>query len=135
MIPWTIENIENLKQIVCCQKGVNKNDVLSNTRLREIVESRQLIAYFLYMKFEKKSLQKIGYEIGKDHATVLHCIKTVKRLKEVDNDYCIAFDGILKQVALLNIKKTRRKKLFLPCPAPPKRGILKRTLNRRMRVI
>ena len=136
MISWTKENIDNLIQIICFQKGVNKNDVLSNTRLREIVESRQLIAYFLYMKFEKKSLKKIGDQLGKDHTTIIHSIERVKILKDVDKDYLDQFDRIEKQVVLMNKKKIlKRRNVFPHMPVSPKRGILRRTLNRRMRVI
>ena len=136
MISWTKENIDNLIQIICFQKGVNKNDVLSNTRLREIVESRQLIAYFLYMKFEKKSLKKIGDQLGKDHTTIIHSIKRVQILKEVDKDYLDQFYRIEKHVVLMNKKKIlKRRNVFSPVSASPKSVILRRTLNRRMRVI
>jgi hypothetical protein len=110
--------------------------LLFHTRKREIVEARQLVAYFLFKKFERRSLQKIGNIIGKDHSTVLHCLKTVERLKEVDKDYSFSFDSILGQVALIGIEnKQKRRNIFLPIPSRPKRGILRRSLNRKMRLI
>jgi len=135
MIRFTKNNIEKLKQIVCYNKEVDPDMLLLKTRKREIVESRQLVAYFLYKKFEKRSLHKIGLELGKDHATIIHSIKTVERLKEVDRDYNFAFNCILGQVTLIGIeKKQRRRNIFLPVPTPPKRGIIRRSLNRKMRV-
>ena len=113
MIQFTKNNIEKLKQIVCYNKEVDPDMLLLKTRKREIVESRQLVAYFLYKKFEKRSLHKRGLELGKDHATIIHSIQTVERLKEVDKDYYFVFDNILKQVLLLNITNTvKRKKLL-----------------------
>jgi hypothetical protein len=136
MIPFIPENIEKLILIVCDQRGVDPTMLLFHTRKREIVEARQLVAYFLFKKFERRSLQKIGNIIGKDHSTVLHCLKTVERLKEVDKDYSFSFDSILGQVALIGIEnKQRRRNIFLPIPSRPKRGILRRSLNRKMRLI
>lgn len=136
MIPFIPENIEKLMLIVCDQRGVDPTMLLLHTRKREIVEARQLVAYFLFKKFERRSLQKIGNIIGKNHATVLHCLKTVERLKEVDEDYNFAFDCILRQVTLMGTeKKIKSRNIFLPVPSRPKRGILRRSLNRKMRVI
>lgn len=136
MIPFIPENIEKLKLIVCDQRGVDPTMLLFHTRKREIVEARQFVAYFLCKKFERRSLQKIGNIIGKDYATVHHCLKTVERLKEVDKDYSFAFDCISRQVTLIGIeKKQKRRNIFLPVPSRPKRGIIRRSLNRKMRVI
>jgi len=58
--------------------------VNSTTRKREIVQSRQISMYFA-KKLTKYSLAEIGYNIGgKDHATVLHAIKTVNNLIDTD---------------------------------------------------
>lgn len=55
----------------------------TKTRKRHIVEARQMCQYFLYM-YTKKSLAEIGRMFEKDHATVLHAVKTMRVLSEVD---------------------------------------------------
>lgn len=62
------------------------------TRKREIVEARQF--YFKRAKmFTKRSLASIGALVGKDHATVLHGIKTVNNIIEVKEKYEELFEG------------------------------------------
>ena len=57
------------------------------TRLREVVQLRQL-AHFFSKKLTKDSLTTIGAEIGQvDHATVLHSCKTVNNIYETDVRY------------------------------------------------
>lgn len=68
-------------------------DILKmKTRKREIVEARQF-----YFKEAKKqtnhSLAKIGAFVGKDHATVIHGIKTVNDVREVREKYEELFEG------------------------------------------
>jgi chromosomal replication initiator protein len=49
----------------------------SKTRRREVVQARQ-IAMFFAKNMTKSSLATIGMNCGgKDHATVLHCIRTI----------------------------------------------------------
>mgnify|MGYP001325754899 CR=1 FL=1 len=56
-------------------------------RHEEIVTARQ-VAMFFCKKFTKLSLSKIGSQIGnKDHATVLHAIKTVNNRSDTENNY------------------------------------------------
>ncbi len=57
------------------------------TRKREIVECRQLCMFFS-KKLTKQSLRTIGWYFGrKDHATVLHAVKTIDNLIETDRDF------------------------------------------------
>lgn len=59
----------------------------SKTRRREIVKAKQISQYFTKKK-TKLSLDMIGQLIGnKDHATVLHSIKTVNNLMDTDKIY------------------------------------------------
>lgn len=58
----------------------------TKTREREIVEARQI--YFVRAKlFTKASLAAIGKLVNKDHATVLHGIKTVNNVIELKKKY------------------------------------------------
>lgn len=65
--------------------AVGKNYHSRKTRKREIVFARQVAMYLIKRHTKKLSLKQIGKHFGdKDHATVLHGIKTIKNLMEFD---------------------------------------------------
>ncbi len=135
MIPWSQENIDKLKRIVCEEKNIDPEMLLNKTRIRAVVESRQLVAYYLYHYFVKQSLQRIGDQIHKDYSTVPHCLKVIDNLKETNKDFARSFVCIEKKVLLLKQGNIRRRTVLHPYPCKPKRGILRRSLNRRMRLV
>lgn len=64
----------------------------AKTRKREVVEARQI--YFKRAKeLTTSSLASIGELVGRDHATVLHGIKTVGNVKELGQLYKHYFNG------------------------------------------
>lgn len=66
--------------------GVTTDDILSNTRRREVVEARHAAMYAA--RLAGLSLPKIGAEYGKDHTTVLHAVTRVgenARLRRIAN--------------------------------------------------
>lgn len=74
-------------QRVSAYTGIPIEDFNLKTRKRDIVEARQ-VAMYLAKARTKESLAKIGLAIGKkDHATVLHAIKTVSNLIETDRAF------------------------------------------------
>jgi chromosomal replication initiator protein len=76
--------IDEIKKIVCEYYELTLDKLLSNTRKREIVLSRQ-IAMYLSKNHTKCSSVQIGDQIGgKDHTTVIHAWKTVKNLIDTD---------------------------------------------------
>lgn len=135
MIPFIPENIEKLKLIVCEEKNIDPDMLLNKTRRRAVVESRQLVIYFLYTEFTSRTLKSIGDQVGKHYSTVIHSIRTINTLREVDRIFRTMFERILKRVLLLKQGRIRRRTILHPYPSRPKRGILKRTLNRRVRSV
>lgn len=75
-----------IKQEISEFKGVSIEDIDSPSRKGEIVSARHAVVYFAYKYFKKKvSLSFIGEKsVGKDHATVLHIMKKVNNLIEVE---------------------------------------------------
>jgi len=57
-----------------------------DSREREAKQSRQLFAKFM-KKYTNYSLGRIGKYIGRDHATILHSIKTVNNYYDTDKDF------------------------------------------------
>lgn len=91
-----ISNIIKTKnQIITPEKimGIVENSLhitikamLAKTRKREVVQARH-ISMFLIKKYTKQSLSAIGQIFERDHATVIHAIKTVDNLCETDQSF------------------------------------------------
>jgi len=80
-------SIDYILQTVADYYQINENNVLSNTRKREIVQARQVAMYFA-KHLTKTSLKGIGAYLGKkDHATVLHACRTVNDLMDTDRRF------------------------------------------------
>ena len=76
-------SVKKILEIVCNYFNINESLVQTKSRKREIVQARQ-ISMYLSKKYTNSSLAHIGKVIGnKDHATVLHAIKTVKDQIEI----------------------------------------------------
>ena len=74
-----------MQRIVCDYFKISKEELLSKTRKRQIVQARQIAMYMSRLHISNCSLSTIGAEIGgKDHATVLHACTTVTDLMSTD---------------------------------------------------
>jgi len=81
---------EAIAKRICKYMQIPFEAIQGDSRKREIVEVRQIAHYISHKRKDKshKSLQDIAYAIGgKDHATVLHSVKTVNNLMETDKAY------------------------------------------------
>lgn len=75
---------EAIVQMVCEEMNVSMDEVLSDSRKREISEARQ-IAMFLLRNYTDLSLPKIGGLLGgKDHTTVMYAAQKVTKSKQTD---------------------------------------------------
>jgi len=88
----TIENIQN--EVTKYYKLRNK-DLLSAVRSRSIARPRQ-IAMMLAKELTSHSLPEIGNAFGgRDHTTVLHAIRKIKELREVDAQIAEDYNALL----------------------------------------
>ena len=79
--------IDKVQRVVCDYFNITRDDLLSKTRKRNIVQARQ-IAMYMSRNLINVSLSTIGSEIGgKDHATVLHACTTVTDLMSTDKTF------------------------------------------------
>ena len=67
---------------------------------RRHVQSRQLLFAMLY-KYSVRTLDVIGAVLNKDHATVLHAIKTISNQYETDKRFKAMYDRIDNKVKKL----------------------------------
>ena len=78
---------ENIIQIVQSTFGIDSKTFNSKTRKREVVFARQA-AMHLCKKHPSQSVSRIGNLVGgRDHATVLHALKSVDELLNSDEDF------------------------------------------------
>ena len=78
-------DIEKVQRTVCDYFNISREDLVSKSRKRQIVQARQIAMYLSRNLISNCSLATIGMEIGgKDHATVLHACNTVSDLMSTD---------------------------------------------------
>ncbi len=81
-----IINIPYIQEVVCEYFGIEREQLLSKTRKREIALPRQLAMYFA-KEYTNATFSKIGEEMGgKDHSTVMYACETIKDVSKIDKE-------------------------------------------------
>lgn len=81
-------SIDKVQTNVCEYFNITRDDLLSKSRKRQIVQARQISMYLCRNLISNCSLATIGAETGgKDHATVLHACTTVNDLMSTDKTF------------------------------------------------
>ena len=76
---------DKVQKTVCEYFNITRDEILSKSRKRQIVQARQIAMYLCRQYISNCSLSTIGAELGgKDHATVLHACVTVADLMATD---------------------------------------------------
>ena len=82
-----IVKIDNIQRVVADYYKIKVTDLLSKQKKRDVARPRQ-VAMALAKEFTNHSLPEIGgFFGGRDHTTVLHAVKTVKRLVASSFDF------------------------------------------------
>lgn len=80
-------SIDAVQKTVCDYFGITREQLVSQTRKRQIVQARQ-IAMYMSRSLISCSLSTIGSELGgRDHATVMHACNTVADLMTTDKNF------------------------------------------------
>ena len=88
---------EKIQSTVSSYFNVDIKDIHSKSRKQEIVKARQITMY-LYKKYTNFSYAHIGNLVGKrDHATVLHAVRTIQDLIDIDK----AFRSVMDEIEIL----------------------------------
>ena len=91
-------DIDNIQTIVCKYFKISKNEMLSPRRSRYLVRPRQTAIYLSKM-LTSKSLPEIGRHFAnRDHTTVIHSVKTIEKLKKVDNELNLSIDSLKNKI-------------------------------------
>lgn len=93
-------SISYIQKVIGSYYNIPIAQLNSKSRIREIVQARQLSMYFA-KKHTKASLASIGEHCGKkDHATVLHACRTISDLLVTDKTFKSQVDEIEKKIKL-----------------------------------
>ena len=81
-----VVTVDRIQNVVCNFYGISLNEMLSQRRSRPLARPRQL-AMFLSKKLTSRSLPEIGRRFAnRDHTTVIHAVKTITRLSDIDQE-------------------------------------------------
>lgn len=82
-------NIENKDKLDTVISLVDRLGLISNTRKRNVVIRRQIFMHIIYHNFNI-SITEIGNIFNKDHSTVIHALKCVKDMSDMNDMYFIS---------------------------------------------
>jgi hypothetical protein len=91
--------IARIQKAVCKHFNTTLNEMNSAIRLASVVRPRQ-VAMYLCRTLTKRSLPEIGRRFGgRDHTTVFHGYKKIRKELEADDDLAADIDAIKKELA------------------------------------
>lgn len=70
---------KDLVEKVCCYKDLEITKLLQGSRVRIYTEARYWISFLGYEVLKTGSLETIGMELNRDHASIIHGLKTFRR--------------------------------------------------------
>lgn len=91
-------NIPYIQEVVCNYFGIQREQLLSKTRKRDIALPRQLAMYFS-KEYTNATFTKIGEEMGgKDHSTVMYACDTIKDLSKIDKQMKVYIKDLKERI-------------------------------------
>jgi len=70
--------VMDIRKMICCHFQLSRDEICSKSRKKSIALPRQMGMY-LARRYTDSSLEAIGREFSRDHATVLHSVNRIKR--------------------------------------------------------
>ncbi len=92
--PLTVTKIVDL---ICNHFSLRPDQIRSRSRKKEVALPRQIAMYFS-RKYTQASLQNIGKEFNRDHATVLHSIKKIDKMLKTNAKFRSQMEYLSSQV-------------------------------------
>ncbi len=89
--------VEVIMDVISRFYGVSKEKMCSNSRKKEIKESRQM-AIYLIKKLTDKSLKEIGEIFNKEHSTIIYNLKSFEKQLKKDTNLRFKVDYLLKEI-------------------------------------
>jgi len=87
-------SFDKIRKAVCEEFNISENDLDSKSRARKVARPRQ-IAMYLCKKMTSKSFPEIGRSFGgRDHATVIHSLKSIEKCLVEDQEISTSIASI-----------------------------------------
>jgi chromosomal replication initiator protein len=87
---------EDIIIAVCAVTDITRDQIVSPSRKREIVEARHIAIGLILQSFRNIGLKEVGRMFNRDHSTVIYARETYRDLMETDRDF-------RKKVALVKL--------------------------------
>ena len=100
MTPYSAPGMKTMEDVAAEVWEIPVEAIKTKTRQREVVEARQVLMVSR-KQLTGKSLNMVGSEYSKDHATVLHAIKTVNNLIETDKVFRVKYETFIERMTQL----------------------------------
>ena len=98
MITDKQDAIDLIVNTVCAELDIKRSDLESDVRKRNLVDARSIIFQILHKELGLKSIET-GKVFNRDHATVLHSIRSFENLLKSNKDFSLDYyrvHGVLK---------------------------------------
>ena len=86
MNPYAIPGIAGIDAMCAQAWGIDREQLYTRTRERQVVEARQM-AMYLRVTRERSSYAAAGQPYDRDHATAIHAVRTVRNLMSTDKAF------------------------------------------------
>jgi chromosomal replication initiator protein len=94
VLPESKTTADEILNVVCNEYGITTAELHTRTRIREIVEARQMAVY-LMKNYTKLSLRQIGEKVGGfDHATVVYGYSAIENFSKTDRKFAERLSGV-----------------------------------------
>ena len=91
--------VARIQEVVARYYCIQSTEMTSARRARLVARPRQ-VAMYLTRELTPKSLPDIGRRFGgRDHTTVIHAMKTIERLKQIDGELADDIDTLRERLA------------------------------------
>lgn len=86
MNPYAIPGIAGIDAMCAQEWGIDREQLYTRTRERQVVEARQM-AMYLRVTRERSSYAAAGQPYDRNHATAIHAVRTVRNLMSTDKAF------------------------------------------------
>ncbi len=90
-------NLDRIMDVVAKESGVTKEQMASDSRVKQVKEARQLVMW-LASQLTDEPYTSIGGALSRDHSTVSHGIKKVNERRETDRGYMHMLEDLKNKV-------------------------------------
>ena len=97
-------SVEEIQNTVCKKYGISMAQMLSKERTLSIVTPRQL-AMYIARKYTNKSLPEIAKLFDKQHATIIHGVKTIEKRLDVEDNLKGDLVEIVNQLGISAVER------------------------------